>query len=345
MTAVQARRDSPQYLIVGEHRRVQRDHTLSKHAAIENPNWRSEFISLKEFVESSDYINQGLWRIFDGASAHFPIESWISSSPGPLIHAIDRRVGHLLSRFTTGSSQSNCSNRIPIANDLLPFKAMRRTLLVIMLVGLAALSGCCAGLMGKQSCGMVGPTDFQKNRCSCLAEDAAFHVPCGPSQQFYGLRPTCWHEWPASGAEWRDLRCGSFVPQPPGDAPAIMEELPEGEHMPELSPRENNPFHDDSSTDARRFVPPTSRAPTMTVSRPFYSSEVAAPPETATRKELPISVPTRHPIGPPVTTRAYQAYPAAQANYVEKSQETRDAETLDALGRLMSDDADLTVAH
>jgi hypothetical protein len=67
-------------------------------------------------------------------------------------------------------------------------------LLALALASLAAVSGCCCQavpLPGENQC----PTDARRLYCSC-GEEAVRRCPCGPDSEFYGLKPTCWREWP-----------------------------------------------------------------------------------------------------------------------------------------------------
>lgn len=82
---------------------------------------------------------------------------------------------------------------------------MRRLTLIYLVLSLLAFSGCCCGKRESELC---SPTDIRKTHFWCFGEDAIFHHPCGPKAEFYGSEPTCWREWPTSGAEWRDGYCG-----------------------------------------------------------------------------------------------------------------------------------------
>ena len=83
------------------------------------------------------------------------------------------------------------------------------------------VSGCCLPgipLPGENQC----PTDARRLYCTC-GEEAVRRCPCGPDREFYGLKPTCWREWPegwqCNGCEGlpyvdRDL-CGEPVAEAP----------------------------------------------------------------------------------------------------------------------------------
>src|SRR5262245_39153873 len=67
---------------------------------------------------------------------------------------------------------------------------------------LAAASGCCCQavpLPDENRC----PTDARRLYCSC-GEEAVRRGPLGPGSEFYGLKPTCWREWPEG---WRCNGC------------------------------------------------------------------------------------------------------------------------------------------
>lgn len=81
-----------------------------------------------------------------------------------------------------------------------------RTLLLALIV---PATGCQSyGIFAKREAELHCPTDIRKTIPWCAGEDAIFHCPCGPDQDFYGHKPTRWDIWPASGAEWRDVYCG-----------------------------------------------------------------------------------------------------------------------------------------
>ncbi|MEO2046116.1 MAG: hypothetical protein ABGX16_06025 [Pirellulales bacterium] len=84
-----------------------------------------------------------------------------------------------------------------------------KILSVILLSGVILLGGCRSGLMGKRESELNCPTDIRQKLFWCAGEDALFSCPCGPDGEFYGMKPTCWGEWPASGADWRNAYCGA----------------------------------------------------------------------------------------------------------------------------------------
>ena len=77
-----------------------------------------------------------------------------------------------------------------------------------ILVG-TVLSGCChsLGLLVKRDSELNCPTDIRRTVPWCAGEDAIFRCPCGPADEFYGHKPTCWRTWPAPAAVWRDSYC------------------------------------------------------------------------------------------------------------------------------------------
>jgi hypothetical protein len=122
---------------------------------------------------------------------------------------------------------------------------MRQVGTISLIVCLAATSGCNICCWGKRATELTGPTDIRQSHYWCLGEDAVFAQPMGPSRNDYGLKPTCWREWPADGARCSDDSCGP-IPVPDahlnGTAPT-----PEWEQTApaELEP-EHNPFLDDA---------------------------------------------------------------------------------------------------
>ena len=88
---------------------------------------------------------------------------------------------------------------------------MQRIGIITLAIGLVITSGCNLCLCGKRAGEQHCPTDVRKGHFWCFGEDAVFHGPCGPDEEFYGHEPTCWREWPASGSDWRDAHCGPPV--------------------------------------------------------------------------------------------------------------------------------------
>ena len=82
-------------------------------------------------------------------------------------------------------------------------------ILVVLLA--IALNGCQHGPLGKRNSELCCPTDIRKTHVWGYGEDAIFCRPCGPDHAYYGHQPTCWRDWPSSGADWRDSRCAPFI--------------------------------------------------------------------------------------------------------------------------------------
>src|SRR3954467_14148572 len=77
--------------------------------------------------------------------------------------------------------------------------------LTLALLSLATVSGCCCQavpLPGENQC----PTDARRLYCTC-GEEAVRRGPLGPDREFYGLKPTCWREWPEG---WQCNGCEGF---------------------------------------------------------------------------------------------------------------------------------------
>src|SRR5947208_3719003 len=83
----------------------------------------------------------------------------------------------------------------------------------LALLPLCAIAGCCCcqayPLPGECNC----PTDARRLYLA-TGEEAVRRCPCGPDQQYYGLKPTNWRAWPAG---WRCSTCTTF-PETSGDA-------------------------------------------------------------------------------------------------------------------------------
>ena len=90
-----------------------------------------------------------------------------------------------------------------------PFWLAMPALRIAILVSLLGIGGCRPwGCMIKRESELNCPTDIRQTVPWCAGEDAIFHCPCGPDGSYYGYKPTCWNNWPAGGAEWRDSQCG-----------------------------------------------------------------------------------------------------------------------------------------
>ena len=135
---------------------------------------------------------------------------------------------------------------------------MPKQSIICLIMCTVTLSGCHWVFPASRKCNC--PTDLCKAMLFCTGEDALYQCPCGPSQEFYGHKPTCWGVWPASGAAWRDIHCqpatteclnetveyGPTVvaPAAPNDA-AIQNgggTLPPGELPPLIAPDPNLPL-------------------------------------------------------------------------------------------------------
>ena len=84
---------------------------------------------------------------------------------------------------------------------------MRQLGILSLIVCLTAASGCSICCWGKRATELGSPTDIRKAHFWCLGEDAIFEQPCGPSKEDYGLKATCWREWPADGGRCRPGSC------------------------------------------------------------------------------------------------------------------------------------------
>lgn len=129
---------------------------------------------------------------------------------------------------------------------------MRQLGTLSLIVCLAAASGCNFGPWGKRATELEGPTDIRRSHFWCLGEDAVFEQPLGPSRDDYGLKPTCWREWPAGGARCTDpVKClgGNCAPAMPGVPIDQHAPMPAWEQtLPKASGPQPNPFLDDEST-------------------------------------------------------------------------------------------------
>ncbi|MEX2317465.1 MAG: hypothetical protein WD669_09965 [Pirellulales bacterium] len=122
---------------------------------------------------------------------------------------------------------------------------MRNACILSLIFLLVATSGCRWFCCGKRASELECPTDIRQTQCWCMGEDAIFHCPCGPDSEFYGYQPTCWRNWPAAGAEWRDMHCppppSQFVPH----AADATHQPGSQKNAPAEHPTLPNPFRDD----------------------------------------------------------------------------------------------------
>ncbi len=94
-------------------------------------------------------------------------------------------------------------------------RSMRKTAMlefrfVCAALCLGTLAGCHSAHPGLHVFSKSAPTDVRP-RVGCLADDAKFSPPCGPSMEYFGYKPTCWGIWPSSVEQWRDSHCGPPV--------------------------------------------------------------------------------------------------------------------------------------
>jgi hypothetical protein len=175
--------------------------------------------------------------------------------------------------------------------------------LLLALLSLAGVSGCfcqAVPLPGEDHC----PTDARRLYCTC-GEEAVRRCPCGPDHQFYGLKPTCWREWPAGwgcngieGFPYVDhASCGGPVAESPSvEAPASNDtrptnpfrsdpraELPLEPVTPQISPKQPTP----AQAAPVQLTPPQA----IPAAPPVLQK---TPPQTAPPKEAPAaSAPTK----------------------------------------------------
>lgn len=166
---------------------------------------------------------------------------------------------------------------------------MRHLGILSLIACLAAASGCNLCCWGKRNAELTGPTDIRKSQLWCLGEDALFQQPMGPSSDNYGLKKTCWREWPADGAPCADGSCGPML-VPGGMRSGTLQHLhPEPTLRNDLNPQ-LNPFHDDvqPSPAANGASRPSPKSRTGTAAAPpkefqtLFSSPGASPKRAST---------------------------------------------------------------
>jgi len=155
---------------------------------------------------------------------------------------------------------------------------MRHLAKLSLVVCLAAASGCNICCWGKRATELESPTDIRKSHFWCLGEDAVFAQPMGPSREDYGLKPTCWREWPADGARCLEDGCcpPSTVPMN-GNVPPNQEWEP---RMPGRIDQGENPFRDDTKS----LPAPTNRGAAFSGPIGHIQRQAALPKPTAQRR-------------------------------------------------------------
>jgi hypothetical protein len=170
--------------------------------------------------------------------------------------------------------------------------------LLLALLSLVGISGCfcqAVPLPGEHHC----PTDARRLYCTC-GEEAVRRCPCGPDHEYYGLKPTCWREWPAgwgcNGTEGFPYVDHALCGEPVANAPAL--DAPTGNET-GLS----NPFRSDQ--EAELPVPPVT---------PQISPKQSTPAQAAPIRLIP---PQATPAAPPVLRKTPPQTPPAKQAPVE----------------------------
>ncbi len=158
-------------------------------------------------------------------------------------------------------------------------KVLNSTWSLLALASLAAVSGCCClaiPLPGECQC----PTDARRLYCTC-GEEAVRRCPCGPGSEFFGLKPTCWREWPegwqCNGCEGMPYVDRALCGVPVAVAPVVETPVNAAPTVATPSKSEvevSNPFR--SKTGAAELpIPPQARPITPTQTAP--ENKAAAP--------------------------------------------------------------------
>jgi hypothetical protein len=128
------------------------------------------------------------------------------------------------------------------------------------LVMATVLCGCHSfGPLVKRDSELNCPTDIRRTVPWCAGEDAIFRCPCGPSDDFYGHKPTSWRTWPAPAAVWRDSYCGGqLVTEGAAPVSAGQEEVLLQPSIAEPIGRGEGSFDEDAPPPSLEELPPTS---------------------------------------------------------------------------------------
>ncbi|MEQ8848755.1 hypothetical protein [Botrimarina sp.] len=82
------------------------------------------------------------------------------------------------------------------------------TRLVMLALTAGLVLGCRHGAFTVREQELCCPTDVRQKHCWCWGEDSIFDTPCAVDEAYHGHKPTCWREWDAPAAVWRDEFCG-----------------------------------------------------------------------------------------------------------------------------------------
>ena len=142
-------------------------------------------------------------------------------------------------------------------------KDKSRCILIMLLP--VALSGCHLGILGKRNSELCCPTDIRKTHVWPYGEDAIFDTPCGPDHEYFGHKPTCWRDWPSSGADWRDGTCGGCITCAPGIEGSVDDPEPDPHRLPQVheQPVETVPPSLPNIADPAEADDDSSRAPPL----------------------------------------------------------------------------------
>jgi hypothetical protein len=210
--------------------------------------------------------------------------------------------------------------------------AYRTALLLLMA---AAMSGCHSfGPLVKRDSEENCPTDIRKTVPWCAGEDAIFQCPCGPSEDYYGHKPTCWRTWPGPTTVWRDSYCAGACQCPLGPNANDSNELlilpptEEGSLEPVQAPAA-----DSAAPATIEPLPPTSRTSTprnkkeTRTLRRQVSTQQVLPVVSPHHKELSRAVRPQPVAAAPADVRraafssdqnnSLAGAPISQANYAE----------------------------
>ena len=86
---------------------------------------------------------------------------------------------------------------------------------ILAIVALLGSGGCRVGVLAKRQQELCCPTDIRRQQSWIWGNDAIFRYPCCTDEVYAGYKPTCWREWDAPAAVWRDQHCGESCLAPP----------------------------------------------------------------------------------------------------------------------------------
>lgn len=189
--------------------------------------------------------------------------------------------------------------------------------LVILALLVSVVVGCRHGAFTVREQELCCPTDVRQKHCWCWGEDAIMDRPCGVDEAYHGHKPTCWREWDAPAAVWRDEFCGASQCRATvvHDSVTVMsptpaQELVTDQDAPTVAPPAQAPTAEPVTPPADDdFAPAPDDPPAETLELPEL------PPARRTERQptsqvRPMALPLTAPAQPPAKPQTVAALPS-----------------------------------